>query len=354
MQALLANKCINYVAYDEGSGSQTGEVRFYNGEVYDGELQNGQPKGWGKLLLTDGSYYEGIFDSNGMKEGKFIHFSRDCLEGNFVRDRFENGTLHFCDGDSLKGEWGNERAKWVLKRGELFNEENCHLVKFDNEFKPISYNSKNKEVFKFDDKLGFHVKYARCLVPGKDTIKNLIYTADGTTQYENRISNKRTEKVVNKFISQMPFTKIEQFDDEVLKKTLYHFCYGFSIETGRDNYSARLTFKDLDNITADGQFEMGRLTLKFTGEMRYKNENIGTINIKKSTFNGLKIKIDDKEFDHMNSFHTYIAEICADNFGDVTVHKGNQPSVRKKSMRSAEVMKDMISDIKEHNNCVIM
>ena len=354
MQALLSNKCIKYVSHDEGSDGQTGEIGFLNGEIFDGEIYNDQPKGWGKLTLTDGSYYEGLFDTSGIVEGKFVHFSRDCFEGRFLRDRFESGSLHFCDGDVLKGEWGNERGKWVMKKGELYNEDNLHVGNFNRESDRVDYKSKGKEVFKFDSVLGFCVKYENCLVPDKSTIKNLCFTAEGMTQYEIHQSGILTERITSKFTSQLPYIKTEKILHNKTIKNLYNFCFGFTVETDEHNYTAKITFKDLDNISAEGQFEMEKVTFKFIGEIKYKNTSIGNLNIKKGNFGGLKLKMDDNDFNTVNIFYNYIGDYCATNFNDVTVYAGDRPVVRKNSRRSAEVMKDMITDIKEQSNCVIM
>lgn len=354
MQALISNKCVKYVSYDEGSGGQTGEICFLNGEVFDGEIQNGLPKGWGKFTLTDGSYYEGQFDNQGISDGKFVHFTRDCYEGKFLRDRFEAGTIHFCDGDKLEGEWGNERAKWVLKHGELSNEDNIHAGSFGRGSELTRYESKGKEVLKTDSKAGFYVNYDKCLIPERPTIRNLLFTADGTTQFEDHKSSSIVEKVVNRTSSQLPFVKTDYIDNRSLTKTMYQFCYGFKVETDKDGYNASVGFKDLSNISALGQFELDKFTFKFNGELRYKNNRIGDLNLKRSTFGGLKIKFGDREFEDLNIFSEHIGDHCAKDFNDVTVHSGLRPATRKKSQKSAEVMKDMITDIKQHSDCVIM
>lgn len=354
MQSLLSNQCIKYVVYDEGSGCQTGEIAFHNGEIYDGEIFNERPLGWGKLVLTDGCYYEGHFDQNGITEGKFVHFTRDTFEGKFLRDRFDRGILHFCDGDVLNGEWANERGKWVLKNGQVFNEDNIFIGTYGPDHTFNRYESKGKEVFKSNDKNGFSVLYPDCFVPEKTSIKKLTYTADGLTIYENQQSADKIEKVAYKCTASFPFKRIDQIIQNTIAKIIYQLCYGIRIETDKDDYSAKLTFNDLSDIAADGQFDMEKMGFKFTGELKYKKTRIGELNVKKGTFSGLKIKLSDKEFPDINAFNMHILEICAKEFNDVTVYRGLRPSCRKKSQKSAEVMKDMINDIKDNSNCVIM
>lgn len=117
MYGLLANKCIKCIEYTAGSNNQSGQIVFYGGELYDGEIDNGLPAGWGIFELPDGSYYEGNFDSTGMTDGRFAILGRDFFEGKFSKDKILRGSLYFSDGDSLEGEWGNERMRWNLKSG---------------------------------------------------------------------------------------------------------------------------------------------------------------------------------------------------------------------------------------------
>ena len=52
--------------------------------------------------------------------------------GKFNKDRFYKGTIRFVDGDKLEGEWGNEDDLWTLKNGELFDEQDNVVYKFDS------------------------------------------------------------------------------------------------------------------------------------------------------------------------------------------------------------------------------
>ena len=67
--------------------------------------------------MKDNSVYEGNFDNNTLLEGTFTHFSGLKFKGKFARDKFKRGTIEFIDGDSMSGTWGNQRGKWVLKKG---------------------------------------------------------------------------------------------------------------------------------------------------------------------------------------------------------------------------------------------
>lgn len=60
-----------------------GKIEYANGDVYEGELRDGQPHGWGVLRSPDAKH-EGEW-KNGKKHGK--------------------GVLKFADGDAFEGDW---------------------------------------------------------------------------------------------------------------------------------------------------------------------------------------------------------------------------------------------------------
>lgn len=354
MQTLLANKCIKYVNFDEGSQGQTGEIGFYGGELFDGEIVNNQPKGWGRLQLPDSSYYEGNFDNNGMTDGKFVHFSRDSFEGKFIRDRFHRGTMIFKDGDSLEGEWAMERVKWNLRYGSYNNEEKTSLCLFGKDSKETSFKEKGKEVFKTTEKDGFTVRYDECTLPDKRIIKNLAYTSEGSVYYEDKAASGLTERITTKLTSHMPLTKIDLLKENTVLLTTYKMCHGFNVESKPAEYRSKLTFTDLIDVCGDGVFELDKIKFKFKGKLLYKNTELGSFMIKKTNFSDLEIKFNDVSFESMNSFCTHIGDICAEKFKNVAVYVFTRPQKRKRTEQNAEVIGDIITDIKSHNNCVIM
>ena len=74
-------------------------IEYANGGVYEGELSDGQPHGWGVLQSPDATH-EGEW-KDGKKHGK--------------------GVLKYADGDEYEGEWkegkkfGNGNYKWSSK-----------------------------------------------------------------------------------------------------------------------------------------------------------------------------------------------------------------------------------------------
>ena len=356
MYSLLLNNCIKYVALDEEANGQTGEVVFLNGEVYDGEIQNGKPFGTGKLTLTDGSHYHGTFDNNGIIEGKYTHFSYNYFEGTFVRDRFKKGKIMFSDGDVLVGEWGIEKSKWSLKWCHLNNEEGENLGKLvqENRSTQLSIKSRNKEIFRNYEKFGFCVVFTKSSSTSADDPEKHLFTADGTTFDEKKTSKTIFQKIIQKTNIQLPFSKIEDTVNNCITKSILKLCFGMTVETEKNSKQGKLSFKDLKKIYGIGAIEFTKLRFKFSGDLFLEKSVLGEIIIKKSSFSQLTIKLREKEFNSMKSFFEFIRDICENEYDDSSISLPKYPSKRRKSVKSEEAMKEMITDIKKHSDCTIM
>lgn len=103
---------------------------------YLGEIANGLPNGQGKILYSNGNWYEGGF-KDGLRNGDGIlynaskkqwyvgHFTNDKANGNGVYyysngdwyegtiayDKLDQGTYHFADGEEWTGRWKN--GTWI-------------------------------------------------------------------------------------------------------------------------------------------------------------------------------------------------------------------------------------------------
>ena len=102
------------------------------------------------------------------------------FEGQFCRERFKRGVIRFIDGDVLKGEWGNKRGRWVLKKGVVMEGDKviCEFKK-DNKFAKI----KLKEIHCDDDEQGFFVRYAYQYLNDNRPIEDLRIYSDGGSSY---------------------------------------------------------------------------------------------------------------------------------------------------------------------------
>ena len=156
MNHFINNLSIASIEFDQEDHGSTGEIYFNGGEYYCGEIKNQLPCGEGQFHLRDGSFFEGNFDENTFTEGSFKHFSGITYSGTFNRDRFYKGYLNFINGDSLSGEWGNLKGRWVLKTGVLKNEDK--KVVFDFNKQSGYYRGKTHDIYADSEEHGFYIK----------------------------------------------------------------------------------------------------------------------------------------------------------------------------------------------------
>ncbi len=127
MYCLLSNKAIKEIDLDNDKSSTTGQIYFENGEIYIGEVINNLPKGQGKLILNDNSFYSGDFNGKSIRNGVFRHFTGLVFSGEFSNGKWKKGKVFFPDGDKLKGMWAAKRKCWMIKKGNLFDEEDLEV-----------------------------------------------------------------------------------------------------------------------------------------------------------------------------------------------------------------------------------
>jgi len=73
---------------------------------YEGEWKNGVKHGYGKLMMADGSYYEGQFENGEITGHGFKKFSRNdnCYTGNFVCGEMDGeGVMCYQDNSKYEG-----------------------------------------------------------------------------------------------------------------------------------------------------------------------------------------------------------------------------------------------------------
>jgi len=94
----------------EGFGIYNYPNKFFQ---YEGEWKRGKKHGHGKLLMKDGSYYEGKFE-NGEISGSGIRkwtATGNVYEGEFLKGELNgNGMMKYGNGTVYEGEW-NENMK---------------------------------------------------------------------------------------------------------------------------------------------------------------------------------------------------------------------------------------------------
>jgi hypothetical protein len=99
-----------------------GKLRKLDGEVYDGDWVNDVRQGFGKVVYANGSLFKGLMQSDQRNgEGVMRFANGDEYFGNFVADRIEgHGTMKYRNGDVYDGAWHDQlrhgNGRFTLKR----------------------------------------------------------------------------------------------------------------------------------------------------------------------------------------------------------------------------------------------
>ena len=86
-----------------------GKITFVNGDVYEGDYQNGYLCGHGKMTYISGNVYEGEWrDDKTNGKGKVVFSNGIQYTGDFVDNkRHGKGTIILDNGDVYDGDWKN-------------------------------------------------------------------------------------------------------------------------------------------------------------------------------------------------------------------------------------------------------
>ena len=85
-----------------------GEIKYPNGDFYEGIIFEGMANGEGKMLYADGCFYEGTIVKD-LKEGRGVlkMVNGNVYKGLFVDDLFEGkGVVEYANGDVFEGREG--------------------------------------------------------------------------------------------------------------------------------------------------------------------------------------------------------------------------------------------------------
>ena len=100
-----------------------------NGNVYDGEMEDGKMDGHGKMIFVRGDCdtYEGEWD-NGKVQGNgiMIYRNRDVYDGEWYENmRHGNGKMTYTNGEVYDGVW------YENNRDDVYNEDDDIMVPYD-------------------------------------------------------------------------------------------------------------------------------------------------------------------------------------------------------------------------------
>ena len=89
------------------------KLTLANGDVYEGDVVDGVPNGYGKLIFKDGAIHEGNI-ANGVfyGKGKFTKTDGGIYECNYINGKPEFDEDYY---DSLEGNVSKEEVEQLLK-----------------------------------------------------------------------------------------------------------------------------------------------------------------------------------------------------------------------------------------------
>lgn len=132
--------------WKDGSFNGKGKLTYPNGVVYEGEFKNGNFDGEGKLTFSDGKVYEGEFEYNYINgKGKLTFPDGGVYEGEFDHaHRNGEGKETNPDGSIYEGEWKYDerhgKGKETFSNGTVY----------EGEFKDDEFNGKGKITYPDD------------------------------------------------------------------------------------------------------------------------------------------------------------------------------------------------------------
>jgi hypothetical protein len=120
--------------WKDGLKSVKGTFTWPDGHVYNGEWNEDERHGFGKMTWADGAFYEGDF-KDGLQSGKgtYTWANADVYEGEWKEDKKHGfGKKTYADGDVYDGEWEDDchhgKGKYTFANGDIYDGEwdvNC-------------------------------------------------------------------------------------------------------------------------------------------------------------------------------------------------------------------------------------
>ena len=110
--------------FEDGERNGNGKIIFEDGTIYEGQIEKAELKGKGKMTWKNGYEYEGYFKSNKFNgNGTLKGPSGDIYQGEFSNNLFHGkGKYTYNNGNTYEGQfvYGQKKGKGVYKCNNLY------------------------------------------------------------------------------------------------------------------------------------------------------------------------------------------------------------------------------------------
>lgn len=229
--------------YNNGLLNGNGKCVGENGSIYEGEFTKGGLNGNGKKVFKNGNTYEGEFKNNMLNGIGTVLHSGNIYEGEFKDDYlYGNGKIVFKNGDVHEGEFIDD----VLSgNGKIINKKYNYVVdgKFGKESDSCIMTFGDGDKFEVKTKVDFNaiieskiIKLDNCKFETWNTQKVVIWISTFSTHickrfskifYDNEIDGERLLLLVEKDgkeygIDSLSMRQILNKRDNILEKASEH------------------------------------------------------------------------------------------------------------------------------------
>lgn len=97
---------------EDGKPDGQGKMTYFNGIIYEGEFKSGKPDGLGKVTYAE-AFYEGEFkDGKPNGQGRIKHANGNIYEGEYKNGKPNgHGKMTYSNGETAEGEWEKGKFK---------------------------------------------------------------------------------------------------------------------------------------------------------------------------------------------------------------------------------------------------
>jgi hypothetical protein len=227
------------------------EIRYPNGDIYNGEIESDKKNGIGKMIFANGNIFEGTWENDSMKYGKMIYIEsdNDVYEGEVVNNKCHGNGIYISRNFIMKGQWNNDKiVNGILDYKEYDATRMCEFEKnylyYDGKIEDDLPEGNGKMIFRNGDVYIGMWKNGEIYGNGKMEYKNgNVLSYYKTFNHKNQFAMLTTKRGENYLVVIKDYKKIH--DMIKIPKTIKSVC---NVEKDFNNFEIKLV-EDKSNIT---------------------------------------------------------------------------------------------------------